>query len=54
MYGSSDERGDVVVDGRVATIGRALGVDLEKVLTSLSGRPLTMVDDGTVLRSVFA
>ena len=59
VYGSSDERGDVVVDGRVryqdlnATIGWALGVDLEKGLTSPSGRPFTMADDGKALRSLF-
>src|SRR5690606_20125088 len=51
-YGATDERGDEVVEGRMtipdlnATIAYALGLPLDHVAHSPSGRPFTVADKG--------
>ncbi len=60
VYGKSDATGERVADRPVnmpdfnATIAQALGIDLEKVEHSPSGRPFTIADKGRPLADLFA
>ncbi|MEO0795222.1 MAG: DUF1501 domain-containing protein [Verrucomicrobiota bacterium] len=59
VYGSTDERGGSVVENRVtipdfnATIAYSLGLPLEKVVYSPSGRPFTVADKGQPVTALF-
>jgi uncharacterized protein (DUF1501 family) len=60
IHGATDESGKAVVDKQVsvqdfvATIGAAMGLPIEKVTYSPSGRPFTVGDKGTAIADVFA
>jgi uncharacterized protein (DUF1501 family) len=60
VYGKSDATGERVADRPVnmpdfnATIAQALGIDLEKIEHSPSGRPFTVADKGRPLAELFA
>jgi hypothetical protein len=60
VHGRTDERGDEIVDGKVrvqdfnATIAHALGIPLDFVLNSPSGRPFKVADDGQAVLELFA
>jgi len=60
VHGVTDERGDTVLEDRVlvpdfnATIAYALGVDLDEVIHSPSGRPFTVADKGRPVTALFA
>ncbi|MDA0373994.1 MAG: DUF1501 domain-containing protein [Planctomycetota bacterium] len=59
-YGQTDERGEEVVDRKVtvpdfnATIAHALGLDVEKVHQSPTGRPFQVADKGRPIAELFA
>ena len=59
-YGATDEAGKAVVDKQVsvqdfvATIGAAMGLPIDKVTFSPSGRPFTVGDKGKAIAEVFA
>ena len=58
-YGSTDKTGEEVVDGLVevadfnATIAYGLGLPLRKPVSSPSGRPFKVADDGVPVKSLF-
>lgn len=60
VHGASDERGHYVEDGEApieslnATIATALGIPLDKVEYSGSGRPFKVANDGDAITEVFA
>lgn len=60
IYGSSDKTGNEVAEKQVtiqdfhSTVGHALGMNVEQVLMSPSGRPFTVGDKGSVIADVFA
>jgi len=60
VYGSTDKEGKAVTDKQVtvqdyiATIGAAMGLPVEKVVFSPSGRPFTVGDKGKVIADIFA
>ncbi len=60
VYGSSDKDGREVADKQVsvqdyiATIGAAMGLPVDKVVFSPSGRPFTVGDKGSVVADIFA
>jgi hypothetical protein len=60
IHGSTDKDGKSVTDKQVtvqdyiATIGAAMGLPVEKVVFSPSGRPFTVGDKGKVIKEVFA
>lgn len=60
VHGRTDERGDEIVEGKVrvtdfnATIAHALGIPIDFVLHSPSGRPFKVADDGQPVLSLFA
>jgi hypothetical protein len=60
VHGSTDKDGKSVTDKQVtvqdyiATIGAAMGLPVEKVVFSPSGRPFTVGDKGKVITEVFA
>lgn len=59
-YGLTDEEGREVIDGEVtvpefnATIGHAMGIDLEKKVMSPSMRPFTFADKGEPILDLFS
>jgi hypothetical protein len=59
IYGSSDKDGKEVADKQTtimdfhATIGHALGLDVEKQVTAPSGRPFTIANKGSVVSELF-
>jgi len=59
VYGSSDKEGREVTDKQVtvpdfiATVGAAMGLPVEKVTFSPSGRPFTVGDKGKVIADIF-
>ncbi len=60
VYGSSDKEGREVADKQAtvqdfhSTIGHALGMDVDQVVMSPSGRPFTVGDKGKVIKDLFA
>jgi uncharacterized protein (DUF1501 family) len=60
VYGSTNAEGSEVADKQVtvqdfiATIGCAMGLPVDKVVFSPSGRPFTVGDKGTVVADIFA
>lgn len=60
VYGSTDKDGKSVTDKQVtvqdyiATIGAAMGLPVDKVIFSPSGRPFTVGDKGKVVADIFA
>jgi len=60
VYGASDERGEAVADKRVlvpdlhASVGHALGLPVDHVVMSDTGRPFTVGDKGRVIGEWFA
>ena len=60
VYGSSDANGTEVADKQVtpqdfmATVGAGLGLPVEQVVTSPSGRPFTVGDKGRPINDIFA
>lgn len=60
VHGKSDEIGDRVAESPVtmpdfnATVARAMGIDLQKVEHSPSGRPFTVADKGRPVLDLFA
>lgn len=60
VHGKTNETGEEVVEGRVtvpdfnATIAHALGLPIDKVITSPSGRPFQVADKGRPVFEVFA
>jgi hypothetical protein len=60
VQGATDETGSTVVSGQVlipdfnATIGYALGMPLDQVVTSPQGRPFTFADHGRPLTNLFS
>ena len=60
VYGSSDANGTEVADKQVtpqdfmATVGAGLGLPIETVVTSPSGRPFTIGDKGRAISDIFA
>jgi Protein of unknown function (DUF1501) len=60
VYGSTNSEGSEVADKPVtvqdfvATIGAAMGLPVEKVVFSPSGRPFTVGDKGSVVGDIFA
>lgn len=60
VYGQSDETGERVADKPVtmqdfnATIAQALGIDLQRIEHSPSGRPFTIADKGQPIVELFA
>ncbi|MEY2983007.1 MAG: hypothetical protein RL562_3234 [Planctomycetota bacterium] len=59
-YGRTDERGEEVIEGKVtvpdfnATIAHALGLDVERVHQSPTGRPFQVADKGRPIAELFA
>ena len=59
-HGATDDAGKAIVDKQVtvadfiATIGAAMGLPIEKVTYSPSGRPFTVGDKGKAVLEVFA
>lgn len=59
IYGASDERASAVADNAVtvpdfnATIAYALGLPVDKVVYSPSGRPFTIADKGQPIKALF-
>ena len=59
IYGETDYKGQEVIDNRVsvpdfnATIAHALGLPLDKVIYSPSGRPFTVADKGRAVTALF-
>jgi hypothetical protein len=60
VYGKSDASGEAVASDGVsipdfnATIGKALGLDIDQVVKSRSGRPFTVADKGTPIKALLA
>ncbi|QDU31662.1 hypothetical protein ETAA8_68220 [Anatilimnocola aggregata] len=60
VYGKSDAAGDRVAEHPVnmpdfnATIAHAMGIDVEKIEHSPSGRPFTVADKGKIIEDLFA
>ena len=60
VYGATDPKGVEVADKLVtpqdfiATVGAGLGLPIEKVVTSPSGRPFTVGDKGRAISEIFA
>jgi hypothetical protein len=60
VYGSSDKEGREVADKQAtiqdfhSTIGHALGMDVDQVVMSPSGRPFTVGDKGKIITEMFA
>ena len=60
VYGETDRKAHTVKEGVVtpgmfnATIGHALGLPTERVVTSPSGRPFTIGDEAKPVKEVFA
>lgn len=60
IYGSSDKAGAEVADKQTSvqdfhsTVGHALGLNVDTVVMSTSGRPFTVGDKGKVITEVFA
>lgn len=60
VYGSSDKEGMAVADKQVSiqdfhtTVGHAMGMDVDQVIMSPSGRPFTVGDKGSVIQGVLA
>ncbi len=60
VHGATDDTGSTVVSGQVqipdfnATIGYALGLPLDQVVTSPQGRPFTFADKGRPLTNLFS
>jgi uncharacterized protein (DUF1501 family) len=60
VYGSTNSEGSEVADKPVtvqdfvATIGAGMGLPVEKVVFSPSGRPFTVGDKGSVVGDIFA
>ena len=60
IYGSTDKTGSEVADKQAtiqdfhSTVGHALGLNVEQVVMSSSGRPFTVGDKGRVIADVFA
>ncbi len=59
VIGATDAAGENIVDGKVtvpdlyATIAQALGIDPDEQRMSPVGRPISTVDNGTVMRGLF-
>jgi hypothetical protein len=59
IYGKKDEHGAVVTEGTTtpmdfnATIGYALGLPIDQVIVSPSGRPFTIADKGKPATQLF-
>lgn len=60
VHGSSDQEGKEVADKQTtipdfhSTIGHAMGMDVDQVVMSGSGRPFTVGDKGKIVAEVFA
>ncbi len=60
VHGSSDKEGKEVADKQTSipdfhsTIGHAMGMDVDQVVMSSSGRPFTVGDKGKIVTDVFA
>ena len=60
IYGSSDKEGKEVADKQAtvqdfhSTIGHAMGMNVDQVVMSTSGRPFTVGDKGRVIGELFA
>jgi len=60
VYGASDKEGREVADKQAtiqdfhSTIGHALGMDVDQVVMSASGRPFTVGDKGKIITELFA
>ena len=60
VYGSSDKQGREVADKMAtiqdfhATIGHVMGMNVEQVVMSPSGRPFTIANKGSVITEVMA
>jgi hypothetical protein len=60
VYGSSDKEGREVADKQAtiqdfhSTVGHALGMDVDQVVMSPSGRPFTVGDKGKIITDMFA